>query len=131
LMAELGGQDLSGIGFGIGIDRTLLAIRAEQGTLKTVHLNLFIVPMGSEARRKALVLADLLRTAGLLVDLSFGDRGLKGAMKAADKSGAQFSLVIGESELASGALSLKEMSTGESIPATMENLSELLLARQT
>jgi len=131
LMAELGGQDLSGIGFGIGIDRTLLAIRAEQGTLKTVHLNLFIVHMGSEARRKALVLADLLRTAGLLVDLSFGDRGLKGAMKAADKSGAQFSLVIGESELASGALSLKEMSTGESIPATMENLSELLLARQT
>ena len=131
LMAELGGQDLSGIGFGIGIDRTLLAIRAEQGTLKTVHLNLFIVPMGSEARRKALVLADLLRTAGLLVDLSFGDRGLKGAMKAADKSGAQFSLVIGESELASGALSLKEMSTGDSIPATMENLSELLLARQT
>jgi histidyl-tRNA synthetase len=87
--------------------------------------------MGSDARRKALVVADSLRTAGLLVDLSFGDRGLKGAMKAADKSGAQFSLVIGESELASGALLLKEMSTGASIPATMENLSELLLARQT
>jgi len=131
LMAELGGQDLSGIGFGLGVDRTLLALRAEQGTFKTAHLNLFIVPMGSEARRKALVVADSLRTAGLLVDLSFGDRGLKGAMKAADKSGAQFSLVIGESELASGALLLKEMSTGASIPATMENLSELLLARQT
>ena len=131
LMAELGGQDLSGIGFGLGIDRTLLAIRAEQGTFKTAHLDLFIVPMGSEARRTALIVADSLRTAGLLVDLSFGDRGLKGAMKAADKSGAQFSLVIGESELASGALSLKEMSTGELIPATMENLSELLLARRT
>ncbi|MCX6452869.1 MAG: histidine--tRNA ligase [Actinobacteria bacterium] len=131
LMAELGGQDLSGIGFGLGIDRTLLAIRAEQGTFKTNHLDLFIVPMESEARRAALIVADSLRTAGLLVDLSFGDRGLKGAMKAADKSGAQFSLVIGESELASGALSLKEMSTGELIPATMENLSELLLARRT
>ena len=131
LMAELGGQDLSGIGFGLGIDRTLLAIRAEKGTFKTAHLDLFIVPMGSEARRTALIVADSLRTAGLLVDLSFGDRGLKGAMKAADKSGAQFSLVIGESELASRALSLKEMSTGELIPATIENLSELLLARRT
>ncbi len=131
LMAELGGQDLSGIGFGLGIDRTLLAIRAEQGTFNTAHLDLFIVPMGSEARRTALIVADSLRTAGLLVDLSFGDRGLKGAMKAADKSGAQFSLVIGESELASRDLSLKEMSTGELIPATIENLSELLLARRT
>ena len=131
LIAELGGQDLSGIGFGLGIDRTLLAIRAEQGTLNTAQLDLFIVPMGSEARRTALMIADALRIAGLLVDLSFGDRGLKGAMKAADKSGSQFSLVIGESELASGALSLKEMSSGELIPATIENLSELLLARRT
>ncbi|NBO08607.1 MAG: histidine--tRNA ligase [Actinobacteria bacterium] len=131
LMAELGGQDLSGIGFGLGIDRTLLAIRAEAGTFKTSGLDLFIVPMGDLARRKALVVADSLRSAGLRVDLSFGDRGLKGAMKAADKSGAEFSLVIGESELTSGALSLKEMSTGELIPATMENLSELLLARRS
>lgn len=131
LMAELGGQDLSGIGFGLGIDRTLLAIRAEAGTFKTSGLDLFIVPMGDLARRKALIVADSLRSAGLRVDLSFGDRGLKGAMKAADKSGAEFSLVIGESELTSGAISLKEMSTGELIPATMENLSELLLARRS
>lgn len=131
LMAELGGQDLSGIGFGLGIDRTLLAIRAEAGTFKTSGLDLFIVPMGDLARRKALIVADSLRSAGLRVDLSFGDRGLKGAMKAADKSGAEFSLVIGESELTSGALQLKEMSTGELIPATMENLSELLLARRS
>ena len=131
LMAELGGQELSGIGFGLGIDRTLLAIRAEQGSFKTTDLDLFIVPMGSEARRKALVLADALRSAGLRVDLSFGDRALKGAMKAADKSGAKFSLVIGESELSSGALSLKEMSSGEGIPATMENLSELIIARRS
>ncbi|CAB4695383.1 MAG: histidine--tRNA ligase [Actinobacteria bacterium] len=131
LMAELGGQDLSGIGFGLGIDRTLLAIRAEAGTFKTSGLDLYIVPMGDLARRKALIVADSLRSAGLRVDLSFGDRGLKGAMKAADKSGAEFSLVIGESELTSGALQLKEMSTGELIPATMENLSELLLARRS
>jgi histidyl-tRNA synthetase len=130
LMSELGGQDLSGIGFGLGIDRTLLAIRAEGCVIKTQGLDLFIVPMGSEARRKALVVADVLRTSGLRVDLAFGDRALKGAMKAADKSGAQFSLVIGETELASGSMSLKEMSTGEGIPATMENLSELILARR-
>ena len=120
LMNQLGGQDLSGIGFGIGIDRVLLACEAED-SLKNLlpKLDLFIVPIGEAAKDYAVKLLSELRNTGLRADLAYGDRGLKGGMKAADKSDAKFALVIGEDEIKSGAGQLKLMSSGELISSTL------------
>jgi histidyl-tRNA synthetase len=114
LMEILGGQSLSGIGFGLGVDRALLAAIAEK-TLPVSEFNsdLFIIPLGDRAMEYALRIAQDLRSAKISVELAFGDRSLKGAMKAADKSGARFAIVLGDSELEEGSVSLKRMSDGE------------------
>ena len=65
--------------------------------------------------------------AGLSVDVAYGNRALKGAMKAADKSGALFALVLGENEIASGLAELKNMRTGDSTSVTLRTLQEDLL----
>ena len=120
LMNQLGGQDLSGIGFGIGIDRVLLACEAENSLQNLLpKLDLFIVPIGDAAKDYSVKLLSQLRDAGLKVDLAYGDRGLKGGMKAADKSDARYALVIGDDEIKSSAGQLKLMSSGEIISSTL------------
>lgn len=127
LMAELGGQELSGIGFGLGIDRVLLAAEHEK-VLATVanHADLFLIPLGEEAKSSALVIANKLRREGFIVEIAFGDRALKGAMKAADKSGARYSIVLGDEEIARQSVEVKEMSTGTSTSVTLDSISTIL-----
>jgi len=127
LMEQLGGSALSGIGFGIGVDRCVLACEAEGIELPDRFvLDLFLVPLSPVAKSTALRLAERLRKSGLRVDIAYGDRSLKGGMKAADKSGARFSLVIGDDEIASDTAALKDMKTGESLSVKMSALEENL-----
>jgi histidyl-tRNA synthetase len=113
LMAELGGQSLSGIGFGLGVDRALLAAEAEGVISENAFVSdLFIIPLGDAAKEMAMKIAGELRNAGKSVELAFGDRALKGAMKGADKSGARYVIVLGESEISSATVEVKEMKTG-------------------
>ncbi|MGO3087162.1 MAG: histidine--tRNA ligase [Corynebacterium flavescens] len=115
LMAQLGGQELSGIGYGLGVDRALLALEAEGITLDGVNsrVDVFGVPMGANAKKHMAGLINELRKAGIASDMSFGDRGLKGAMKGADRAGARFALVIGDQELESGTVALKDLAAHE------------------
>ena len=127
LMAELGGQELSGIGFGLGVDRALLAAEAE-GVIAIDGFvsDLFIIPLGDGAMQKTLALATQLRCAGKIVEIAFGDRSLKTAMKAADKSGARNVVVVGDQEIASQSVELKNMNTGVSVSVTIESLINAL-----
>ena len=127
LMSELGGQELSGIGFGLGIDRCVLAADAEGISFdQEFTSDLFIIPLGDENKTAALTIAQELRSSGLRVEISFGDRALKGSMKAADKSGAAYVIVLGDSEIASGTVELKEMSTGKTSSVTLISLQKHL-----
>jgi histidyl-tRNA synthetase len=129
LMEVLGGQALSGIGFGLGVDRALLAAIAEN-TLPVQEFNsdLFLIPLGSDAKSFVLKVAQEVRQQGFSVEVAFGDRSLKGAMKGADKSGARFVAVIGDSEQESGAVELKRMSDGTSIRVKISELQKVLEA---
>ena len=111
LMAQIGGQDLSGIGFGLGLDRTLLALEAEGVTLDGIEsrVDVFGVAIGDEARMRMSTLVDQLRQAGVATDMAYGGRGLKGAMKGADRSGARFAIVLGDRELEAGEVQLKNL----------------------
>ncbi len=116
LMAELGGNELSGIGFGLGVARILLACEAEgifDSAINRSDLDLFLVALTSGEKSFVSNLLNSLRNQGISCDMAYGDRALKGAMKSADKSGAKFSAVIGADEIKSGNLSLKDMKTGE------------------
>ncbi|TYR18337.1 histidine--tRNA ligase [Corynebacterium urealyticum] len=114
LMAQLGGQDLSGIGFGLGVDRALLALEAEGKTASTGRrVDVFGIPMGDAAKRDMAALINELRAAGVAADMAYGNRGLKGAMKAANRAHAQLAVVIGDQELEAGTVAVKDLQLGE------------------
>ncbi len=116
LMARLGGQPLSGIGFGLGVDRTVLALAAEGVVVgDPARVEVFGIGIGEGARDRLVLVAAQLRAAGVRVDLAYGGRGLKGAMTAADRSGARVALVLGERDLAAGVVGLKDLRTGEQV----------------
>lgn len=114
LMAQLGGQELSGVGFGIGVDRTMLALRAEGvDVAPAARVDVYGVALGAEARAAMVPLLASLRDAGLRVDMAFGNRGMKGAFKGAGRSGAAHTLVLGEQEIAEGNCIIKNMADGQ------------------
>lgn len=126
LMSSLGGSDVSGIGFGLGVDRILMACQAENCLPASINqLDLFIVPITEKGKSLGFKLISDLRTAGIGCDMAYGDRGLKGGMKAADKSQALFALVLGDDEVVSGKCELKLMSSGEVIFSSL-TVSELI-----
>ena len=128
LMEILGGQSLSGIGFGLGVDRALLAAQAEGVIAENQFTSdLFIIPLGDEQKSVALSLAAQLRGAGIRTEIAFGDRALKGAMKAADKSGSRFVVIIGGDEVASGNVELKRMSDGTITSVKISELQKALI----
>ena len=130
LMRQLGGQDLSGIGFGLGVDRTLLALQAEGKDVgQTSRCDVFGAPLGEQAKLRLAVLAGQLRTAGVRVDLSYGDRGLKASMRAADRSGARVALVAGDRDIDAGTIGVKDLMTGEQVDVATDSVVGEVLSR--
>ena len=127
LMEQLGGQSLSGIGFGLGVDRALLAAEAEGVIGNDAFVSdLFIIPLGEAAKVEALTIAADFRAHGKIVEIAFGDRALKGAMKGADKSGATHVIVLGDAEISSGTVELKEMKSGHTSSVKIDSLLKAL-----
>jgi histidyl-tRNA synthetase len=136
LMELLGGSKLSGIGFGLGIDRILLALEAEAETGQLLpgelkYIDLYVIALGDQARSMCFTLVDSLRKEGFVVEQNFGDRSLKAAMKAADKSGARFAIVLGDSELESASVELKEMSSGALTSVRLTSLAKTLAEKSS
>ncbi len=130
LMQQLGGQELSGIGFGLGVDRTMLALKAEGKTVgETARVEVFGVPLGDEAKLVLVKLAGLLRAEGIRTDLAYGDRGVKGAMRAADRSGARIALVVGDRDVEAGTVGVKDLTTGEQVDVATDAVIAEVVSR--
>lgn len=130
LMRELGGQDLSGIGFGLGVDRTVLALRAEGKEVgQTTRCEVFGVPLGERAKLELVGLCAALRAAGVRVDLAYGDRGMKAAMRAADRSGARIALIAGDRDIDAGTVGVKDLTSGEQADVALVGVVDEVLAR--
>src|SRR6202045_2304592 len=127
LMRQLGGQDLSGIGFGLGVDRTLLALRAEGKTVGDAsRCDVFCIPVGEDAKLDIAALAARLRAAGVRVDLAYGDRGLKATMRAADRSGASIALIKDDD---GAETKVRDLATGDQVSVAAESVVAEVLAR--
>ena len=108
LVEALGGPPTEGIGFAIGLDRTLLACAAEHIKFDAnTGVDVFVVD--TTEGQEALLLAHELRKAGIRTDRSFGGRSMKGQMKAADRSGAQYAIIIGTDELEKNQVTLRDL----------------------
>ena len=111
LMKELGGPAMAGIGFGMGINRLILAMQGSGITLTPDDRPaLYIASMGDGAAVTAMGIVEAMRRNGIHAETDLCGRSLKAQMKYADKLGAKFTLILGDSELESGTAKLKNMS---------------------
>ncbi len=126
----IGGPALPSVGWALGVDRTVLALEAEGIALELPSTtSVFAVPLGEEARRVLFGVVTQLRREGVAADFAFGGRGLKGAMKSANRSGARFTIVAGERDLAEGVVQLKDMESGEQTAVPLAEVAGAVRAR--
>jgi len=119
LVEDIGGPESPGIGFAMSIERLLLALEAKGIELDVENkLDMYVVAMNEEAKLKAVELVAKFRKAGITAEMDYLNRKMKAQMKAADRQGAKFVIVLGESELEEQAVNVKEMETGnqEKVP---------------
>lgn len=113
LIAELGGPQVSGVGFGLGVDRIMLACEAEGLTpYEESRVDVYGVGLSPAARTQLARMVYELRDREVRADMAYGERGLKGAMRAADRSGAQFALVLGDRDIEAGVVQVKDLHAG-------------------
>lgn len=129
LMKELGGPAMPGIGFAMGITRLILAMKACNSIPDFTNLpTLYIAPMGKAAQCKASGIVSKLRGMGVYAEYDLVGRSLKAQMKYADKTGAFFTLIIGDSELESGKAILKNMKESSQQEIDLNDLAALCKA---
>lgn len=123
LSEMIGGPQLPSVGWALGVDRTVLALRAEGVELQLPSTaEVFAVPIGEEARRALFRVVTALRREGVTADLAYGGKGLKNGMKSANRSGARFALLLGERDLADGVAQLKDLGSGEQISVPLDRV---------
>jgi histidyl-tRNA synthetase len=118
LSEDIGGPPLPGIGFAVGLDRIVLAMEAErvaEAPPTATGCQVFGVPLGEDTQADMLTLVTQLRRSGVRADMSFGRRGLKGAMKAADRSGARFAVLLGADEKKAAVVRIRDLQNGEQL----------------
>ncbi|MFE7621195.1 histidine--tRNA ligase [Streptomyces sp. NPDC057496] len=130
LSEMIGGPALPSVGWALGVDRTVLALEAEGVELELpATTSVFAVPLGEEARRVLFGVVTQLRRDGVAADFAYGNRGLKGAMKSANRSGARFTIVAGERDLAEGVVQLKDMESGEQAAVPLPEIAGTIRER--
>jgi histidyl-tRNA synthetase len=123
LIAELGGPDVAGVGFGLGIERLLLLLEKSGATPpETRGPDVFVVYIGEDAKLRAQSVVTELRAGGFVTDMDTAARGVKGQFKYADRVRARYALTIGDDELASGVARLKDMTTGDEREAPLDGI---------
>ncbi len=129
LVKSLGGPELSGIGFGMGLTRLVLAMRAlGLDSVPTPTPDLYIAALGERAMIKAVGITERLRAAGMYAECDIVGRSLKAQMKYANKIGAKYTLIVGDSEIDAGVAPLRNMSdsTQTDAPLDAEKIIELI-----
>ncbi|MBO4216403.1 MAG: ATP phosphoribosyltransferase regulatory subunit, partial [Clostridia bacterium] len=124
MIGELGGPELGGIGFAVGLSR--LALAMPEGEAKDEKPLLYVAPMGGRAAGEATVICEKLRSAGLPCETDLVGRSLKAQMKYADKSGFAYTAVIGDSELDAGRCVLRSMSDGKETETAISEIAATL-----
>ena len=127
LVKSLGGPDVPGVGFALGLDRLVLLLK-ESGKSYASAPDLFLAVADEGSHDAAFLLASQLRRQGLRVEFDTRGGSLKSQMKRADKTGARYALVLGEAERQSGQAQLKPMAGGDPRPVSLSAVAEALRA---
>jgi histidyl-tRNA synthetase len=131
LIEELGGKPTPAIGFAAGMERVALNLKRQKIAVPDLSASpVFIAHLGNEANLEAVKFASTLRKDGIAAIMATGDRSLKGQLRQANSLGSNYVAIIGEDEVKSGAVTLRNMMTGEQKTVSPAELIRLL-ARAT
>lgn len=123
LVEEVGGPETPGFGFGMGLERLMLALEAEQIELPDLdELDVYVVGLGEETNIETLKLVQTIRESGFSAERDYLNRKIKAQFKTADKLGAKVVITIGEEELANGEVNFKVMKTGKQEKVSLKNI---------
>lgn len=122
---QLGGADYAGIGFAMGLERIMLLL--EDKEIEKPVCDLYIAPMGERAKLFAATLAQKLINGGISVEYDIMDRSLKAQMKYANKTGARLCAVIGDNEIDSGVVRIKNMADGTEKEVPVSQIDKKLI----
>jgi len=133
LVEQLGGRSTPAAGFAIGIERLIALLEDQAESLPTGDPHVYLATLGAAAQRGGMVLAERLRDAlpTLRIQTHCGAGGMKAQMKRADRSGADFALILGEQELEEGTITVKPLRGGEQATIRQEELADELIKSLT
>ncbi len=127
LVEQLGGPKISGVGFGLGLERLIIALESEKVEFpKEYKPDLYIVSVDETCDKYVSKLVYNIRKMGLKVERDYLGKSVKAQMKYANKINARFTLVVGEDEIASGKYIVKNMETGQQNHVLLDEISELI-----
>lgn len=126
LIEEIGGPEMPAVGFGMGIERLIMAIEKEGIEIpKDPVVELYLASRGEEGAKEAFKLAHALRSIGVSSEINHAGRSFKAEMKYANKIGAKFSVVLGDDELQSRKARFKRMEDGEQFEISLDDLEKI------
>lgn len=126
LVADLGGPELGGVGFGSGIERIVLALGAAGVTPPAAEIDLYFAALDEVSRREAFVLMDRLRRRGRSCETDRAGRSLKGMMRHAAGVGAMTTVILGPRERERGVALVRDMRTGDQVDVPLDKLEDRL-----
>ena len=125
LVKDLGGPDIPGIGFAIGMER-LISLSPLSDERFSVHPELFIAAIGDKAQKLAFFLCNRLRREGILTEMDYSGKSLKSQMKRADKLSCRYALILGEREISESKAEFRDMQKGTQQTVGLDDLEETI-----
>ncbi|MFD0588256.1 histidine--tRNA ligase [Paenibacillus sp. GCM10027627] len=128
LVSDIGGPEQPGVGFGLGLERTILLLEHQKTELPNLNeVDIYLVAMGEAADREVTKLTYQLRERGIRAERDYQGRKMKAQFKSADRLGAKFTAILGDDELSRGEIALKDMATGVQKMVALSALADELL----
>ena len=125
LVSFLGGPEVAGIGFAAGMERLVACL--EQKNDRPIKTDVYIAALGATALKKAFLLTNKLREAGISAEMDYSDKSLKSQMKRADKLNSSFTLILGDEEIEKNSVKLRDMNSKKQEILPLDKLPETLL----
>ena len=131
LAEALGGPRMPGVGFGMGLERVLLAMEDEGvEPVEAETLDAFVVAVSADGTRPAREVARALRAVGISAATAFGSRPLKAQLRMADRFGARFAVIVGEREARAGTVTLRRLSDGHQEEVGPDEAAARIMTRE-
>jgi histidyl-tRNA synthetase len=128
LVKEIGGPDAAGVGFSFGVERLYSVLKDDELLPDNINTNveIYVMPLGSEAKTMAQQVASELRLSGYRTDICFEDVKLGNMFKRAERKGAKFAIIIGEDEVSKQQVVIKNLETTEQKSCELDKLIETI-----